>query len=1493
MSNLLKKKLRKAKEAVSEIIANILVLAITVTLFSSIMWYVGTMPAPTEQVYGDFDATLSFLDGGAPLLKITHKSGVTLKDYRTHIYLIVDDTPHTLHIRDGKINGVASDEWKVGDVWEYEATGLGITSSSTVVVMIVDPTVNSLIWSTTLLGSEGKNPPVIMNKWVGTKVGSIWTATNSVLQTQQIMVFAKVTDIDGDLSAVYANLSGIGISDDLGFGIGIYRMTDSNNDGTFSTDTEITVPVANNTGVRAIGIIAEDLGGRRTISMLQVTIQSYTTGPPTIVYAAIEPSSSILGSSFLVRCYITDPNNNLNKSSVVVTNEDNYATLGTVNTSHLDPSTLSVSRGVEANIAKLRFDDGIFFTVPAGGYANVTKWSLPFPDDITGKDITTAVLKVRYYTGENFNGTNVILNVDGTGKGLPILRWTTPITRVFNLLAMGYNTPEELKNVNVSFHNGGNDAVYFDYWWLEVTYSNESLTAFQTLVEDPYNPGFFVGYGVARSDILEAASRTYYYRISATDETGNEASIRISHTVITSEIIHGGGYGRGEPPGNLNYSALQGFNIFELSDWKVKNYSATPRLQFTQSEKAVVVVASKYLVNTENENTLLVIDPTTKVTVAAVSTPNVVFERYDYNSGYYVYNATIDCSKLQNNKKYLVQVQLRDTWVPNNIFFATQLITIGSADYPVFLTFKDSAYTIRCDEFTTYDLSNNVIYVEIRNKYGGDWYQYGGDVEIRDFFWNAQIKRIPPLSGWNGPVSAVTKVGTNVYRFAINLANATEGAPWIPGENAYALRYDMFKAGNETYVLSKVITITAPKYKMDFVAGINLPTGGSSWSQKYTMFFYKNDNQWSPPDMLEGVNEDKDPILKSILVRTGDMNNDGKNDIVTVIAQYKSGKLITYWLFLYMNDGYWTRYTIADLGTSATPTALELGNIDFDNDLDVVMGFENGKVCFYRNDGLWTYKAVDTSLTSRIVDLKVGDLDWASTPGNDPQRSLDIAVCRYDGSVQIYKNADGAGVSWTRYSRTGTATDVVDYADADIHVYGTQTGQPTGTYLDTQNAYYDPGVFERIVEKWVYRYQESTPTARDTVKDTTNETDATQLRPNDYQYYTVVYGQTAYIKSWDPTGLIDDVPIDRLVFKVKYKTYRYNGSDYIKWGFGAGDPTNDLIQIRNSYGEWIEDECDLTGIAQYASALINLKVSFTNTYFLNEPSVIDFDYWILNVTWKTGDKLDHRWTIQVTPGTTHTLQVYASRSSAEDDFQFYYSTDNNTYNILSAVKVASTTPTLYTASLPAGISGKVYIKVEDTKRTSDVVSLDFINVYQLSIKSTATGGLVGSTAKAIAIADMNNDGSNDLIVVGESSSKGKVWVGLNNEGNILPYLTQVIADNSNLAGCVDIGVGYFVGGNTLRDIALSTSSKVYIVEQTALGTYALSSFTLVPGSTITVMAAGDVDGNGRTDILVGTSNGQIILYMNYFGTTSGWQSYLIDSRDYQVNDLGLGKLQNA
>ena len=44
------KNFRKGKSAVSEIIGNLLILAITVTLFSSVLLFVINMPAPQDQL---------------------------------------------------------------------------------------------------------------------------------------------------------------------------------------------------------------------------------------------------------------------------------------------------------------------------------------------------------------------------------------------------------------------------------------------------------------------------------------------------------------------------------------------------------------------------------------------------------------------------------------------------------------------------------------------------------------------------------------------------------------------------------------------------------------------------------------------------------------------------------------------------------------------------------------------------------------------------------------------------------------------------------------------------------------------------------------------------------------------------------------------------------------------------------------------------------------------------------------------------------------------------------------------------------------------------------------------------------------------------------------------------------------------------------------------------------------------------------------------------
>ena len=50
------KNLRKSRSGVSEIIGNLLILAITVSLFSGVLFFVTNMPAPQDQTLSDFSA---------------------------------------------------------------------------------------------------------------------------------------------------------------------------------------------------------------------------------------------------------------------------------------------------------------------------------------------------------------------------------------------------------------------------------------------------------------------------------------------------------------------------------------------------------------------------------------------------------------------------------------------------------------------------------------------------------------------------------------------------------------------------------------------------------------------------------------------------------------------------------------------------------------------------------------------------------------------------------------------------------------------------------------------------------------------------------------------------------------------------------------------------------------------------------------------------------------------------------------------------------------------------------------------------------------------------------------------------------------------------------------------------------------------------------------------------------------------------------------------
>jgi hypothetical protein len=1002
--------------------------------------------------------------------------------------------------------------------------------------------------------------------------------------------------------------------------------------------------------------------------------------------------------------------------------------------------------------------------------------------------------------------------------------------------------------------------------------------------------------------------------VTCSDMTGNMTSGQITLTIYrtSNTIIYQNSTPNNELPMNIDMSGLQGFNIFEWSDWEANAFNATPDREFDHGQVAVVVVVSKYLVNLNTENILLVMDQTSKDVIPSVSSPANIFVRYNFISGYYIYNVSIDTGLLTNHAYYQLQMQLRDSWVPNNIFFANDMIKVGApSPYPSIITYKDAAFHQQSKDFN----STDIIYVEVMNKYGGAWYQYAGDVEIRDFFWNAQVKRTPATGGmgattWNGPVSNVwnTVTPTNAYRFEINLQNATDGATWIPGKNTYNLRYDMFKAGSETYLLTKLVNITAPKWKADIVVGGLLVSGGR-YSSPASMFYYKNDNQWSPPDLLE-MSSDKnayDPDVK--LVRTGDMDQDGKSDIVAVreVTKGTSGIFLSW----YKNMGTsWTRYDIATL--TKIPSKLALGNIDLDNDLDLVIGYTgndlNNAVWLYRNDGIWSKLKIGelAGNSNGVTALEIADMDYSTNPGNDANRSLDIVVGRANGIVTVYKNTLGTGTSWTPASVSGTTADAYSFATSDIPV----SGNVTGTYDQTENPYQDDGIYEQLTEELIQDFEDVTPTslgagANDTVPD-----DISNLQLEDGLPYTVSLGIVAEVKQWDSTGLYNIYPNYTVEFNVLVRTTAYSGNDYITlWSNRTGIWTSfPVLEITTTSGVYENKKIDITNyvkteLAGKPSNIVNLLASFKNT----NGGYVDFDYWSINVTYTLGDGMEHIWTMDVRDGTSHTFQVYALRSpiSGGDNIRFAYSLDAINWVNMVTVTDTSLPSDLYTFALPSTLPTTIYIKVNDTVRSTSSPVLDWIRVGQMSVKTLASVSVIGVQVLSLDVSDINKDGSNDLLVVTkDSTNKGRIYVGLNAGGDVLTGLTQVVTPNAKYNSVISAQAGIFFDSPSKArlDIMVSTSSTVYMLRYNGL-IYVEDYKVITPttsGSIIRVMA-GDVDSNGLTDLVVittgtvGSTCNMIWLYANYKGTPTGWQTYLVDNLSdlTVIKDCDIGRLSTS
>jgi PKD repeat protein len=147
----------------------------------------------------------------------------------------------------------------------------------------------------------------------------------------------------------------------------------------------------------------------------------------------------------------------------------------------------------------------------------------------------------------------------------------------------------------------------------------------------------------------------------------------------------------------------------------------------------------------------------------------------------------------------------------------------------------------------------------------------------------------------------------------------------------------------------------------------------------------------------------------------------------------------------------------------------------------------------------------------------------------------------------------------------------------------------------------------------------------------------------------------------------------------------------------------------------------------FAQSDIPVKGTFSGNYANTHSS--DNVYEIITEALSTShpvketSEAEHKWDFNLGSGGSNMMfyvEAYRPDNSDGDDFIFEYSTDDVTYN--SLFTVASGTEQVYSAMLPAGLTGTVYVKVRDSNRSWDLTSLDAVYIDQMYFEYETTPG---------------------------------------------------------------------------------------------------------------------------------------------------------------------------
>jgi FlaG/FlaF family flagellin (archaellin) len=264
----IKSGIRSDRRGVSEIIGNILILMITVILFSTIVAYVGTIPVPETTKKADFAATVSFETAGTTTaaLTITHAGGVVLEAARTAVFIQAGTT--TQYYKLSEDVDFPYSKWSTGSDWTKSFI---VPSESTeIIVMVIDLDKSSAVWTSQVSGGLGGSPPIILQRYVDSNPDS--PTADPVKREDTFSFFVKVMDLDNDLNT---STSGVYIdSSSLPDGSPFDTYEESTSDGWFKFDFGEITDVVSLVDGKMIKIHAWDDAGHETVSsyVLSVTV---------------------------------------------------------------------------------------------------------------------------------------------------------------------------------------------------------------------------------------------------------------------------------------------------------------------------------------------------------------------------------------------------------------------------------------------------------------------------------------------------------------------------------------------------------------------------------------------------------------------------------------------------------------------------------------------------------------------------------------------------------------------------------------------------------------------------------------------------------------------------------------------------------------------------------------------------------------------------------------------------------------------------------------------------------------------------------------------------------------------------------------------------------------------------------------------------------------------------------------------------------------------